>query len=83
LDASKAVAVLATNDIEPVDLYKNVFENKPLPIIAIPTTAGTGSEVTPYSILTRDDMKTKRASVTRTLFRLWHSLMPGIPKYVL
>jgi len=31
LDASKAVAVLATNDIEPVDLYKNVFENKPLP----------------------------------------------------
>ncbi|ADU73261.1 alcohol dehydrogenase class IV [Acetivibrio thermocellus AD2] len=61
LDASKAVAVLATNDIEPVDLYKNVFENKPLPIIAIPTTAGTGSEVTPYSILTRDDMKTKKS----------------------
>ena len=59
LDASKAVAVLATNDIEPLELYKNVFENKPLPIVAIPTTAGTGSEVTPYSILTRDDMKTK------------------------
>lgn len=59
LDASKAVAVLAVNDIEPVELYKNVFENKPLPIVAIPTTAGTGSEVTPYSILTRNDMKTK------------------------
>ncbi|HOM01882.1 MAG TPA: iron-containing alcohol dehydrogenase family protein [Acetivibrio sp.] len=61
LDASKAVAVLAKNDIEPVDLYKNVFGNKPLPIIAIPTTAGTGSEITPYSILTRDDMKTKKS----------------------
>jgi len=59
LDASKAIAVLAVNDIEPLDLYKNVFENKPLPIVAIPTTAGTGSEVTPYSILTRDDIKTK------------------------
>jgi alcohol dehydrogenase class IV len=59
LDASKAVAVLVSNDIEPLELYKNVFENKPLPIIAIPTTAGTGSDVTPYSILTRDDMKTK------------------------
>ena len=59
LDASKAVAVLAANDIEPLELYKNVFENKPLPIIAIPTTAGTGSDVTPYSILTRNDMKTK------------------------
>lgn len=61
LDASKAIAVLAQNDIEPVDLYKNVFENKPLPIVAIPTTAGTGSEVTPYSILTRNDIKTKKS----------------------
>lgn len=59
LDASKAVAVLAQNEIEPLDLYKNVFKNRPLPIIAVPTTAGTGSEVTPYSILTRNDMKTK------------------------
>lgn len=59
LDASKAVAVLAVNNIEPLDLYKNVFTNKPLPIIAIPTTAGTGSEVTPYSILTRNDLNTK------------------------
>lgn len=59
LDASKAVAVLAANDIEPVLLYKNSFQKKPLPIIAIPTTAGTGSEITPYSILTRKDMETK------------------------
>jgi alcohol dehydrogenase class IV len=59
LDAAKAIAVLAVNNIEPLDLYKNVFEVKPLPIIAIPTTAGTGSEVTPYSILTRKDMETK------------------------
>jgi len=59
LDASKAVAVLAVNDIDPIELYKNTFENKPLPVLAIPTTAGTGSEVTPYSILTRNDMQTK------------------------
>lgn len=59
LDASKAIAVLAVNDIEPLELYKNVFDKKPLPIVAIPTTAGTGSEITPYSILTRQDMQTK------------------------
>jgi alcohol dehydrogenase class IV len=59
LDASKAVAVLAVNDIDPLELYKNVFTIKPLPIVAVPTTAGTGSEVTPYSILTRNDMQTK------------------------
>jgi len=61
LDASKAIAVLAVNDIDPLDLYKNKFERKPLPIIAVPTTAGTGSEVTPYSILTRDDLQTKKS----------------------
>lgn len=59
LDASKAVAVLAVNDIAPLELYKNSFPNPPLPIIAIPTTSGTGSEVTPYSILTRADLETK------------------------
>jgi alcohol dehydrogenase class IV len=59
LDAAKAVAVLAKNDIEPAELFSNVFSSKPLPIIAVPTTAGTGSEVTPYSILTRKDMQTK------------------------
>ena len=59
LDAAKAVAVLAVNDIEPEQLFTNDFANRPLPIIAIPTTAGTGSEVTPYSILTRTDKQTK------------------------
>ena len=59
LDASKAVAVLAANDMELLGLYGNKFKYDPLPIIAIPTTAGTGSEVTPYSILTRSDMQTK------------------------
>ena len=59
LDAAKAVAVLAVNTMDPVELYKNTFHNKPLPVIAIPTTAGTGSEVTPYSILTRKDVQMK------------------------
>lgn len=59
LDASKAIAVLAVNDIEPEQLFTNSFAKRPLPVIAIPTTAGTGSEVTPYSILTRADKQTK------------------------
>lgn len=59
LDASKAIAVLAVNDMEAGGLFANIFKNTPLPIIAIPTTAGTGSEVTPYSVLTRDDLQTK------------------------
>ena len=59
LDAAKAVAVLAVNDMEAVELFTNKFPNKPLAIVSIPTTSGTGSEVTPYSILTRNDLQTK------------------------
>lgn len=68
LDAAKAIAVLAANDMEPEQLFTNKFPNKPLPIIAIPTTAGTGSEVTPYSVLTRNELQTKGSFGTQATF---------------
>jgi len=68
LDAAKAIAVLAVNDMEPVELYRNVFKTRPLPVAAIPTTAGTGSEVNPYSILTRRDMEIKKSFGNEQLF---------------
>ncbi len=59
IDAAKAIAVLIANpEMEVLDLFKNDFE-KVVPIIGIPTTAGTGSEVTPYSVLLRRDLQTK------------------------
>ncbi len=68
LDAAKAIAVLATNDIEADELFDNSFKNKPLTTIAIPTTAGTGSEVTPYSVLTRNEAQTKGSFGTPDTF---------------
>lgn len=68
LDAAKAVAVLATNRITPEELYNNKYDNLPLPIIAVPTTAGTGSEVTPFSILTYDKIKTKKSFANENIF---------------
>lgn len=68
LDAAKAIAVLAVNNITARNLYEGTFAVQPLPIIAIPITAGTGSEVTPYSILTDDERQTKRSFAHPDIF---------------
>lgn len=60
LDAAKAISALCTNRVEPIRLVKEIMKNKSLPIVAVTTTSGTGSEVTPYSILTVPSMKTKK-----------------------
>ena len=62
LDTAKAIAVLATNPGSPLDyvgLHKVAV--RPLPIIAVPTTAGTGSEVSLWSVFTDDARKLKVA----------------------
>lgn len=56
LDTAKAVAALATNPGDPLDYLEVVgrgmpLREQPLPVIAIPTTAGTGSEVTRNAVL--------------------------------
>lgn len=69
IDAAKAIAVLATNPGDCNDYFgAEKYRQPPLPIVAIPTTSGTGSEVTPYSVLTREDDNTKRTISGAALF---------------
>jgi len=64
LDAAKAMAAMLTNDGELLDYVEIIGRGQPLikpaaPFIAIPTTAGTGSEVTCNAVLASPEQKVK------------------------
>ena len=63
LDTAKAVAIMGTNKGKIFDYVGfGLIKEKPLPIIAIPTTSGTGSEATFWSVLA-DKTNNIKASV--------------------
>ena len=60
LDAAKCIAVLAANPgLTQAQLYAFDWANAPLKIVAVGTTAGTGSEVTKVSVITTPDGRKK------------------------
>ena len=65
LDVAKGISIVATQG---GTLWDYIGENKVkkgiIPIMAIPTTAGTGSETTPYSVFTKKEIKRKDGLVS-------------------
>ncbi len=65
IDSSKSIAVMATN---PGDYWDYIgggsgkampVQNDPLPVVAITTTAGTGTEADPWTVITNDQSNEK------------------------
>jgi alcohol dehydrogenase class IV len=64
VDAAKAIAALAANGGDPLDYLEVIGQGRPLerpsiPFIAVPTTAGTGAEVTRNAVLASPEHKVK------------------------
>ena len=64
LDTGKAIAALVKNGNDPLDFLEVIGRGKPLtktplPFIAIPTTAGTGTEVTRNAVLASKEHRVK------------------------
>jgi alcohol dehydrogenase class IV len=69
IDIAKASAIMYTND-GPINEYFGIdlIPRPGLPTIMVPTTAGTGSEVTPITILSDENEKLKKGIVSPYLF---------------
>jgi alcohol dehydrogenase class IV len=64
IDAAKAIAALATNRGDVLDYLEVIgkaqpLTETPLPVIAVPTTAGTGAEVTRNAVLQATEQRVK------------------------
>ena len=52
MDAAKAIALMIAHPDKDADFLYEKGDDKAIPVVEVPTTCGTGSEATPYAILT-------------------------------
>ena len=91
IDTGKAIAALLTNPGDPLDYLEVVGRGQPLrtpsaPLIAAPTTAGTGAEVTRNAVLSVPEKQVKVSLRSPTMLprvalvdpELTHSMSPSI-----
>lgn len=94
IDTGKAIAALAANPGDPLDYLEVIgkgqpLQNDPLPFIAIPTTAGTGAEVTKNAVLKSETHNVKVSLRHNKMLpavalidpELTHSVPPDVTAY--
>lgn len=78
IDTAKAAAASIASGLGIRELLGTDLVPKALPIIAIPTTAGTGSEVTAVAVLTDPSDQVKKGIVSEKLIPTWAILDPDL-----
>lgn len=70
MDAGKAIAWVAGSGIGRMDFFSRLPgpADRVLPLVAVPLTCGTGSEVTPYAIITNHGVQSKANVSGQALF---------------
>jgi len=68
MDTAKAIAVVATEGVKIWDIVEGArIQHDPLPMVAVPTTAGTGAEATQYAVISNPGQQRKEG-FARTQF---------------
>lgn len=88
IDAAKAIALMSTNDGDYWDYISSgtgrgkVIKQKPLPIIAVTTTAGTGSETDAACVITNEYTNEKTGFGNPALFPVLAIVDPELMKTI-
>ena len=79
LDAAKAVALLMANPGQSVEELEraDTLQPRTMPLVCVPTTAGTGSEATTVTVITDSRRHTKQLLIHESLMPDLRSSMPA------
>lgn len=88
IDTTKASSILSVNEMDLREFQgpRETYPKRPLPIITIPTTAGTGSEVSSAAVIVDEEKKYKMFFKSPQIFAqvtfLDAAVLVGIPNHI-
>jgi alcohol dehydrogenase class IV len=78
MDAAKGIALLALQTVGLKEILNGAPAQPGLPIVCIPTTSGTGSEVTPYAVFTDTEDNNKCGYAHDSIFPIVSLIDPDL-----
>jgi len=81
IDVAKGIAVTAVEDVKIWEIVEGrKLTRTPLPIVAVPTTSGTGSEVTQYAVISNPEKRMKEGIGEKEFYPVLAIVDPELTK---